>query len=115
MNRSDGKLEPTTLDFIDALRGFAIMGVIAVHTIEIVPPHSPLLLNLARHRYSGRTTIFRRQRDDAFSIDGREITTRVNTVPQFLYSPFLSYCAAFHLRDSDLSLGQRHGSILLRP
>ena len=46
MNRSDGKLEPTTLDFIDALRGFAIMGVIAVHTIEIVPPHSPLLLNL---------------------------------------------------------------------
>lgn len=47
MNPSDGKSEPTTLDFIDALRGFAIMGVIAVHTTELVSPHTPVLLNLA--------------------------------------------------------------------
>lgn len=41
-------VELPKLAYIDALRGLAIIGVIMVHTIEIVPPKTPLLLGFAR-------------------------------------------------------------------
>src|ERR1035437_7696995 len=51
-------VEPKRLRSLDALRGWAILGVIAVHSTELIPPGSSFLANLFDHVKKGVQLFF---------------------------------------------------------
>ncbi|WP_167631284.1 acyltransferase family protein [Mariprofundus ferrooxydans] len=84
-------------DYIDALRGFAIMGVVAVHTSQWVTPSSAFLSTLAHHGQRGVQLFFIASALTLFLSMSRRVMQESNPFAGFFIRRFFRIAPLFLL------------------